>query len=217
MRGIPRWLILAGGALAVPGAYAQTTVKCQDQNGRTVYVDRDCAVYGLRSIGSVQDRVTVAPAKPAAADDGASSPAEPQGGRQACRADAQKLCQGVKPGSGAITDCLIDHQDDISDACYAFLKAKLNGGKAPAPQTQAQPQPQADDPGEIRKRAIALCQQGRGLDCESDRGLSEWIKKETPLTEEQRLDAVHLRRQRELCEKTYGAGSDQCADLSTDP
>ncbi|TMH84607.1 MAG: DUF4124 domain-containing protein, partial [Betaproteobacteria bacterium] len=34
-------------------AHAQSTVKCQDQNGRIVYVDRDCAVYGLREIGPV--------------------------------------------------------------------------------------------------------------------------------------------------------------------
>ncbi|HZQ73298.1 MAG TPA: hypothetical protein VFB08_10305 [Burkholderiales bacterium] len=69
---------------------------------------------------------------------------------------------------------------------------------APAPQ----PQPRADDPGEIRKRAIALCQQSRASDCESDEALKQWMALETPLTDEQRQAAIAARRFRELCVKT---------------
>jgi hypothetical protein len=35
----------------------------------------------------------------------------------------------VKPGGGAMMDCLIDHQADISEDCYQLLKAKLQSGK----------------------------------------------------------------------------------------
>ena len=197
---------LLAAALWAGAASAQTMVKCQDKNGRTVYVDRDCAVYGLRSVGTVQDRVTtVAPANPPGTDERAPSPAGPQDGLPACRADAQKFCRGMRPGGDAMMNCLIDHQDDISDECYDVLKAKLGSASAP--------QPRADDPGEIRKRAIALCKQGRGIDCESEQGLREWINKETPLTEEERQEAVSGRRLRELCDKTNGAGSDECANL----
>ena len=111
-------------------ALAQSTAKCQDKNGRIVYVDRDCEVYGLRSLGAVQDRVTVAPAKPSSQqDEDPPAPAGRQRAMQACRADAQKFCRGVKAGSGGIMDCLIDHQNDISDDCYEILKEKLKSEK----------------------------------------------------------------------------------------
>jgi len=110
-------------------ALAQQPVKCLDKNGRTVYVDRDCQVYGLRSVGTVQDRVTVAPGKAGNTEGEGDSTASPQRGMQACRADAQKFCRGVKPGGGAMVDCLAEHQDDLSDDCYQLLKTKLKGAQ----------------------------------------------------------------------------------------
>ena len=47
--------------------------------------------------------------------------AEGQGGSAACRADVQKYCASEKDKK----ECLIDHQNDISDACYTFLKNML--------------------------------------------------------------------------------------------
>ena len=47
--------------------------------------------------------------------------AEEQGGTSVCRADAQKFCSGA----GNKMECMIDHQNDLSDACYDFLKQKL--------------------------------------------------------------------------------------------
>lgn len=46
------------------------------------------------------------------------------GGTGACRADAQKFCPQTKGGE-QVMDCLLDHQQDISDACYDRLKARL--------------------------------------------------------------------------------------------
>lgn len=108
-------------------AQSQQPVKCQDAAGRIVYVDRECEVYGLRQIGTVQDRVTVTPSR--TSEEGESSKPGALQAMQACRADAQKFCRDVKPGSGAIMDCLLDHQQEMSEACYQFLKAKLHPGE----------------------------------------------------------------------------------------
>jgi hypothetical protein len=48
---------------------------------------------------------------------------------KAWQVDAQKFCRDIKPGGGAVMDCLINHQDDISEACYQLLKAKLQSRK----------------------------------------------------------------------------------------
>ena len=112
-------------AMCACSVHAQQMNRCQDAAGRTVYVDRECEVYGLRHIGTVQDRVTVAPA-PASKDDRASAPSAAERGMQACRADAEKFCRSVKPGGGAIMDCLLDHQQEMSEECYEALKAKLH-------------------------------------------------------------------------------------------
>jgi len=34
-----------------------------------------------------------------------------------CRDDAAKLCQGMKPGGGAIAKCLKEHSSELSPAC----------------------------------------------------------------------------------------------------
>jgi len=54
----------------------------------------------------------------------------PQGtspGGGACKADVPQFCKGVQPGGGRIKDCLIDHQKEISDACYDFLSKQKSG------------------------------------------------------------------------------------------
>lgn len=55
-----------------------------------------------------------------AADD--ASGGRPQGPRGACKADAQKLCPGIKPGGGRIAACLKEHRDDVSPGCMENLK-----------------------------------------------------------------------------------------------
>ena len=59
-----RWLVASALLGLAYAAHAQTSFKCQDKNGQIVYVDRACGVYGLRDVGAVKDRVTVAPARP---------------------------------------------------------------------------------------------------------------------------------------------------------
>jgi len=41
---------------------------------------------------------------------------------RACNTDAEKFCS---QGGGLAVDCLLDHQNDISDACYDALKVRL--------------------------------------------------------------------------------------------
>ena len=40
------------------------------------------------------------------------------GTRQACATDLHQYCSNVGTGGGYQLDCLLDHQKDISDACY---------------------------------------------------------------------------------------------------
>jgi len=110
-------------AAACAPAQAQQTFKCRDASGRITYVDRDCESHGLVTIGPVQDRTTVVPSDPYAQAGGE------QDGAGACKPDARQFCREVKPGSGRMMDCLIDHQQQISEPCYQFLKAKLQQGK----------------------------------------------------------------------------------------
>jgi hypothetical protein len=55
-------------------------------------------------------------------------PAAPKGA-QACKQDVKKFCSNVQPGGGRIVNCLLDHQDDISDGCYDTLSKKMKQNK----------------------------------------------------------------------------------------
>ena len=39
----------------------------------------------------------------------------------ACKADAETLCKGVRPGQGRIMRCLAEHKDKVSSACNAKI------------------------------------------------------------------------------------------------
>lgn len=39
-----------------------------------------------------------------------------------CMSDIQKFCADVKPGNGAVRDCLVSHKADLSDTCKDALK-----------------------------------------------------------------------------------------------
>src|SRR5579859_4547456 len=47
--------------------------------------------------------------------------AEEQGGSGACRADVQKYCASA----GNKKECMLDHQNDVSEACYSFMKSMV--------------------------------------------------------------------------------------------
>ena len=44
--------------------------------------------------------------------------------REECKADAEKFCQGVKPGGGRIRSCLKGRQAELQPACAADLQRK---------------------------------------------------------------------------------------------
>src|SRR3954451_20119279 len=39
-----------------------------------------------------------------------------------CKADTERLCQGVRPGGGRLEECLTAHENDISVGCAKELK-----------------------------------------------------------------------------------------------
>jgi hypothetical protein len=59
----------------------------------------------------------------------------------------------------------------------------------------------------LRDRAIKRCKENRGTDCDSDRGLREWLREERPLTDEEQVSAAAARHLREKCERTKGKAS----------
>ena len=67
-------------------------------------------VFALAYVGSVHPQDAAAPE-----------------GELACTADAEKFCP---PGDGRVVDCLLDHQNDISDDCYNALKGRLQNERS---------------------------------------------------------------------------------------
>ena len=50
--------------------------------------------------------------------------AQAQGGAlAACKADAARICPGVKQGGGKLIECLKEHEDDVTIGCVKELKA----------------------------------------------------------------------------------------------
>jgi len=54
--------------------------------------------------------------------------AQPGVNRSACIGDVQSFCSGAGTGS-AVKECLLDHQQQISDGCYDFLKSVVQRAK----------------------------------------------------------------------------------------
>jgi Cysteine rich repeat len=48
---------------------------------------------------------------------------------KACKADVKQFCADVKPGKGAIADCMNSHVADISDGCKEALAKAEAGNK----------------------------------------------------------------------------------------
>ena len=85
---------------------------------RTMLLLTLCAALAARS--AVADEPPTSPPLPAPAP----SPS-PNAVRAACETDVPKVCPGVQPGGGRIVQCLVQHQNEVSEACkQALTKAK---------------------------------------------------------------------------------------------
>lgn len=83
--------------------------------------------------------------------------------RAACQDDAQKLCAGVQPGGGRIINCLVQHKDQVSDACkQAFIKAKQAAGQQQNQGQSSESQGQAPAGVQRQSDSTASAQPGSG-------------------------------------------------------
>jgi Cysteine rich repeat len=48
---------------------------------------------------------------------------------RACKADVKQFCADVKPGKGAIADCMKSHAADLSDGCKEAMANAEAGNK----------------------------------------------------------------------------------------
>jgi hypothetical protein len=63
-----------------------------------------------------------------------------QGQRPWVVCQIKTICAGVQPGGGRIIDCLREHKDQLSDACYAALgRQMINRPPRPAAAMKAPP------------------------------------------------------------------------------
>ena len=61
---------------------------------------------------------------------GPTAPAQAQEQFAYCKADAQRLCRGVRPGGGRMMQCLKAHENDLTVGCAKELRSlKARMGK----------------------------------------------------------------------------------------
>ena len=46
--------------------------------------------------------------------------------KAACRGDVKRFCRRAQPGGGGILQCLEEHYEEVSDACYQALRIRPN-------------------------------------------------------------------------------------------
>jgi hypothetical protein len=88
----------------------------------------------------------------------------------------------------------------------AYLAAALLLGLAtPAAAQTTKREAKKTEP--AREVAAKRCRENRGSDCESESGLSEWLREDRPITLEEQKAAAAARRHREECARNKkGAG-----------
>ena len=79
-----------------------------------------CAAFAARSA------IAELPPAPSPLPTPAPAPSpSPNAVRAACETDVPKVCPGIQPGGGRIIQCLVQHQNEVSEACkQALAKAK---------------------------------------------------------------------------------------------
>lgn len=108
---------------------AQTVYRTVTGNGKVVYSDTPMTNDSQVKMSQVQTYSE-------AALGGTNSTRPLDGGGEgsasltACQGDAQRFCSG-RTGKQAF-DCLLDRQQEVSDACYNAMKAKMQGGQKTA-------------------------------------------------------------------------------------
>jgi hypothetical protein len=53
--------------------------------------------------------------------------------------------------------------------------------------------------------AIARCNESRGINCDDPKVAAQWARQDQPITDQERMQAINARRQREACQGVRGA------------
>jgi hypothetical protein len=80
------------------------------------------AFLAILALGAVLAPCLIGASGAASAQQTPAAPPAQSPPRQACRADFQKFCADVRPGSGRIAQCLLEHKDKLSPGCRDALE-----------------------------------------------------------------------------------------------
>jgi hypothetical protein len=122
-------LIVACVALVAASAQAQTIYRTVSPDGKVTYSDTPPLNDGSQKVVEAKD---YSPDQL-----GATNTAGPAGhpGNSidpSCTPDVKKYCSKTNDPSKTF-DCLLDHQNDVTDACYTALKRQVKSGQKDSP------------------------------------------------------------------------------------
>ena len=186
------WLRIAvlacAGFAPIAGAQVQKWV---DENGKVHYGDRGPASAS-----------TVTPPPAAGGSPAAGAPRN----FSEC---TSRACAAASRGDPTCRTSLCREAMTIPDDCHTITcqakraEIEKRAAEARTQSTQAErrtmgsstAQQSASD--QARAQAQARCKANRGVDCDSSRGLQQWINEDKPMTREQQQQAVQARQARE--------------------
>lgn len=111
--------------------------------------------------------------------------------RTACQDDVQKLCAGVQPGGGRIINCLVQHKDQVSDACkQAFMKAKQAAGQQQNPGQPGQSQGQGAGAGAAQSQQLNLAEPASQSQAQDEWPTQSQSQNQVPASTQQKSDST---------------------------
>ena len=142
-------------------ASADNVYKTVTSDGKVVYSN----TYSPSDALSRPSQMKINPNGPSIADNSDTRPSG-QGVQSGCKADIHKSC-GQSGDDNQTFECLLDHQQDVSDACYNAMKKQTQAessaqGNEPSPEAQNSPPPALQSCKQDVKQFCGNVQRGGG-------------------------------------------------------